>query len=420
MAPKPSSPELSVDVLVIGGGLVGGTLACALVEGGFEVAVVDVMDPGAGLDLGFDGRASALALGSVRLLQGVGLWDGMAAEASAIRDIRVTDGKVSTGSERGRTSPLFLHYDHDDVGQDAFGYMMENRFYRKALFDRMKGLKGLQIMAPAKVIDLDRQARGVTARLEDGRVIKASLVVGAEGRRSKTRDDAGIKLTGWSYNQTGIVCTVEHERSHDNIAHEHFLPSGPFAILPLNNNRASLVWTEKSDLAPHLMTLDNDDFLFELKRRFGDFLGEVKVVGPRFSYPLSLQYAETITATRLALAGDAAHGMHPIAGQGLNMGLRDVAALAEVLVDARRTGQDIGSDVVMKRYEQWRRFDNTLMLALTDALNRLFSNDFTPVRIARDIGLAAVNSLPPLKKVFMRHAMGLEGDLPRLMKGESL
>ncbi|MBY0431845.1 MAG: FAD-dependent monooxygenase, partial [Rhodospirillales bacterium] len=260
----------------------------------------------------------------------------------------------------------------------------------------------------------------VTARLEDGRLVRARLAVAADGRGSPTRQGAGIGLTRWDYHQTGIVCTVAHEKPHRFIAQEHFLPAGPFAILPLTGNRSSIVWTEKSHLAPAILRQDDASFLAELKSRFGGFLGRIEVVGPRFGYPLSLQFADRYTDCRLVLIGDAAHGMHPIAGQGMNMGVRDVAALAEVLVDARRLGLDPGAPVVLSRYQRWRRFDNMLMLGLTDVLNRLFSNDLGAVALARDFGLAAVNRMPPLKKVLMRHAMGMVGELPRLMRGETL
>ena len=271
-----------------------------------------------------------------------------------------------------------------------------------------------------------RGADQVSATLNDGSKISAALVIGCEGRISPTRESAGIKLTKWSYEQTAIVCTVEHERPHNFCAQEHFLPSGPFAILPLPGTdkkpgcRSSIVWTERADLAPIMMDLDDDDFLEELQIRFGDFLGELKIIGPRFAYPLTLQFAESYTAPRLALAADAAHGMHPIAGQGLNMGLRDVAVLAEVLSDAKKAGLDIGGAETLEKYERWRRFDNTLMLAVTDALTYLFSNDIKPIKLARDIGLAAINQVAPLKKLFMRHAMGTVGDLPKLMRGEDL
>ncbi len=402
--------NLEVDVLIAGGGLVGGTLACGLVQGGLSVAIVDTQAPTDGLDAAFDGRASAIALSSMRVLEGLDLWAAIEPESTAINEIRVSDGD----------SPFFLHYDREDVGAEAFGYMVENRTIRKSLAGRFTDYTDLNLIAPARITGLMRNPGDVLACLEDGRTIKARLIIGAEGRRSPTREQAGIKVTNWPYRQTGIVCTVAHELPHDNVAHECFLTAGPFAILPLQNNRSSIVWTERDELVSGLMALDDDAFLDELESRFGDFLGDLEVIGPRWAYPLSLQYAERAVDHRLALAGDSAHGMHPIAGQGLNMGLRDVAVLAEVLTDARRLGLDPGDGTQLNIYEQWRRFDNTLMLAMTDALNRLFSNDVAPVRLARDLGLATVNQVPPLKKVFMQHAMGLAGDLPRLMRGESL
>jgi 2-octaprenyl-6-methoxyphenol hydroxylase len=407
---RPAHAPIDADVVIVGGGLVGGTLACALGQGGLEVVVVDREDPARGLEAAFDGRASAIALSSRRLLDALGLWALIEDQAAPILDIRV--------SEAG--SLFFLHYDSRETGNDPFGFMVENRALRRALATRLPRTPGVRWIAPMSVRALERTAAGVVARLADGRSVRAPLAAAADGRASETRARAGVRVTAWSYDQVGIVCTVAHEKSHDFVAHEHFLPAGPFAILPLLGDRSSIVWTERADLAPAIMALSDDDFLFELERRFGNFLGSLKVAGPRWAYPLSLQFAETAIARRLVLVGDAAHAMHPIAGQGLNMGLRDVAALAEVLVDARRLGLDIGTATVLERYQRWRRFDNTLMLAMTDGLNRLFSNDIGPVRWARDVGLAIVDKLPPLKQLFTRHAMGVVGELPRLMRGQAL
>lgn len=372
------------------------------------VLVVEAGKPQTTLAPQFDGRASAISLSSQRMLNQLGIWDALAADAGPMLDIRVADG----------SSRLFLHYDHRDVGDDPFGYMLENRHLRCAILDRMLVTPGVKLLAPAQVSALSRGPRGIDATLADGTRLKSRLVVAADGRDSQTRESAGIRVTRWSYRQTAIVCTVRHERDHGFVAHEHFLPSGPFAILPLMpGNRSSIVWTERAELAPLIMAGDDAAFLEELRRRFGDFLGEIALEGPRFSYPLSLQYAERIIDERLALVGDAAHAMHPIAGQGLNMGFRDVAALAHVLTQSRLRRRDIGARSLLTRYQRWRRFDNTLMLALTDGLTRLFSNDVPPVRLARDLGLAAVNKVPPLKRAFMRHAMGIVGDLPDLMRG---
>ncbi len=408
--------NLDTEVLIVGGGLVGGALAAAFGQAGITTIVVDQNDPAAVLDAGFDGRASAIALATKRMLDSLGVWPLLEAAPAPIKDIRVSEGETL----------MFLHYDHREVGDEPFGYMVENRYMRQALQARIGQLERVDLVAPAQIERLEPRAWGVEAALADGRQICVHLCVAADGRRSRTREEAGIRVTKWSYNQSGIVCTAVHEKSHKFTAHEHFLPAGPFAILPLNGEPArhghcsSIVWTERADIAPAIMALDDAQFLGELVQRFGDFLGEVEVVGPRWCYPLGLQFAETSIAHRLALVGDASHSMHPVAGQGLNMGLRDVAALAEVVLDARRLGLDIGSDAVLERYQRWRRFDNTLMLAATDGLNRLFSNRIRPLRLARDFGLAAVNRVPPLKLTFMRQAMGLSGEMPRLMRGKVL
>jgi 2-octaprenyl-6-methoxyphenol hydroxylase len=401
---------LRAELVVSGGGLVGLTLATACASAGLDVVVIDRETPPQMVAEAFDGRASAIAFGSQRVLQGIGLWDKIAAEAEPIREIRVADGD----------SPLFLHYDHSELGDDPLGYIVENRVLRRALFARLAELPTLRHIAPATVVSAERKAAGVTVRLDDGRSIAGALLVAADGRLSPLREAAGISAMEWRYKQIGIVCTVHHERPHLGIAVEHFLPAGPFAILPMTGDRSSIVWTERADLAPRMMALDEAGFHAELAQRFGDFLGKLTVVGPRWSYPLSLMHARRYVGDRLALIGDAAHVIHPIAGQGLNLGLRDVAALAELIVDSRRLGLDIGNGEMLARYERWRRFDNTTLAVVTDGLNRLFSNSVAPLAAARDIGLALVNRLPPAKRFLMRHAMGLVGDLPRLVKGERL
>ena len=414
--PKRHSDIIKTDVLIIGAGLVGATLATALGRAGLKVCVVDVVDPVSKLGADFDGRVSAIALASYRLLKELDLWRALESEAAPILDIRVSE----------HNSLQYLHYSHKETGDEAFGYMVENRNLRKALFKKLGNLKSVTLLAPFKIKSLQRNSHNVETTLEGGKKIKASLLVAADGRGSITRQQAGIKVTNWPYKQSGIVCTVSHEKSHDFIANEHFLPAGPFAILPLKGDRknlgkkSSIVWTERSDLTPFIMALNDAEFKVELEKRFGDFLGAVSVVGPKWCYPLSMQFSHKIIEKRLAVIGDAAHAMHPIAGQGLNMGIRDVAALAEVIMDAHRLGIDIGDRTTLERYQRWRRFDNTLMLAMTDGLNRLFSNDIKPLRLARDTGMSLVNKLPPLKRFFMHHAMGLVGDLPRLMRNEPL
>ena len=402
---------LKTDVLIVGSGLVGGMLACALGQAQVATVVIDRDDPAVLQAATHDGRGTTLSLSSQRLLNGISVWTTIAPHAGAILDIRVADDD----------SRLFLHYDHADIGADPFGWVVENPLMRRALFRRIQVLPAVTFLAPVTVAHMRRDGAGVHVTLIDGRRIEARLVVAADGRASPTRGAAGIGITRWSYPQMAIVCTVTHQEPHRNVAVEHFLPAGPFAILPLAHPcRSSIVWSEHSRLAPSLMALDENAFLAELKARFGDFLGAIQVIGPRFSYPLSLQYAGSFIAHRLALAGDAAHGMHPIAGQGLNMGIRDVAVLAEVIVDAARLGLDVGESSGLVRYQRWRRFDTMTMLALTDGLNRLFSNESGPVRFVRDVGLAVVDHLPPLKRFFMRHAMGTVGDLPRLLVGKAL
>ena len=413
-----STRDILADVLIVGGGLVGGTLACALAQHGISVAVIDSEDPQALVEETYDGRASAIALACQRVLEGVGIWRhmdsghvGPGGGVQPILDIRVTD----------TDSPLHLHYDSQSVGS-PMGYMAENRTMRLGILARLAELKDkATLIAPARMADHGREADGVWATLTDGRTIRAKLLVAADGRRSKVRDAAGIRLVSWPYHQSGIVMTVQHEKDHRGTAHERFLTSGPFAILPLpGGHHSSLVWTEKTRLVESIMALDDDMFHAELMERFGTFLGEVKVVSKRFAYPLTLQFAPTYIDRRLVLVGDAAHGMHPVAGQGMNFGLRDVAALAEQLVEAHRLGIDPGSAGVLETYQRWRRFDNLLMLGMTDGIVRLFSNDIAPLRLARTLGLAAVNKLPGLKTFFMRHAMGDVGRLPKLMQGTAL
>lgn len=400
-----------VELLIAGGGLNGLLLGIACAGAGLETAVIDREDPARMLDAGFDGRASAIAYGSRLVFDGIGLWPDIEGEAEPIREIRVADDD----------SPLFLHYDHRDLGGDTpLGYIVENRVLRRALFERARSLATLQLLAPRTVAGMDASAGRATATLADGTQLATRLVIGADGKDSPLRRAAGIEIVEWKYPQTGIVTTVQHERPHAGIAIEHFLPAGPFAILPMTGNRSSLVWTEAAGLAPRLLSLPEAEFAAELRARFGAFLGAVEPIGPRWAYPLGLMQADRYTARRLALIGEAAHVIHPIAGQGLNIGIRDVAALAEAIVDARRLGRDIGDDSVLERYQRWRRADALLLAAVTDGLNRLFSNAVPPVKLARDIGLAIVNELPPLKRLLMQHAMGTLGDRPRLARGEAL
>jgi len=399
------------ELLIAGGGLNGLLLGIACAGAGLEVVLVDREDPAVMLEQGFDGRSSAIAYGSQQVLSALGLWPAIAADAEPILEIRVADDNA----------PFFLHYDHRELSTDApLGWIVENRVLRRALIEHARSLPSLVFLAPLEVGVIETWPALAEAALSDGRRMTVRLIAAADGAASPLRRSAGIRTVDWRYPQTAIVTTVRHDRPHAGIAVEHFLPAGPFAILPMTGSRSSIVWTERAELAAGLLALPDAAFAAELAARFGEFLGAVEPVGPRWRYPVALMLAERYVARRLALVGEAAHLIHPIAGQGLNLGIRDVAALAEIVIDARRLGLDIGDDALLRRYQQWRRLDAVLLAGVTDGLNRLFSNSIAPLRLIRDLGLAAVDRLPPLKRFLMRDAMGITGDLPRLVRGEAL
>jgi 2-octaprenyl-6-methoxyphenol hydroxylase len=342
--------------------------------------------------------------------------------AQRIEQILVTDGKAP-GAGAGRGMSAFLRFDADEIADrtagEALGYMLENRHIRAGLA-RAAADTGLDVLAPERVTRVEAAPALAHVTLAGGRVLTAPLVVGADGRGSLVRREAGIDVVGWGYRHTAVVATVDLEHDHHGVAYEHFLPSGPFAILPLTGARASLVWTESEKRAAALKEARPEAFDAYLNRRFGDFVGRATAVGARFAYPLSLQLADRITAPRVALLGDAAHAIHPIAGQGLNMGLKDVAALAQVLAEAARLGEDIGGELVLGRYARWRSVDNIGVALATDVFTRLFSNDLTLLRAARGAGMAVVNRMGPARRFFMGEAGGAMGDLPRLLRGEAL
>lgn len=411
------------DLAVVGGGLSGSLLALAAGEAGLRTVLIDRVALKSMTDAGFDGRTTAIAYTSQRLFEALGVWREVADEAEPINDIRISDA-----GHDGRPSPLFLHFDHREAAAEGepahpMGWIVENRFLRAALLRRLAACPAVELIAPDETVETERDAHRARLTLKSGRSLEARLIASAEGRMGTMREDAGIGARAWSYNQIAIVLVATHERPHRGVAQEKFLPGGPFAILPMRDgpegeHRSSIVWSERADTARRLLELDAPRFQAEFARRFGDHLGAVGSVGPRWWYPLGLIHAERYVEQRLVLVGDAAHGIHPIAGQGYNLGVRDIAALVEVLVDTKRLGLDIGAADTLERYVQWRRADNFLMVAATDLLNRLFSNDIKPLRLARDLGLATVNRIPPLRRFFVRHAMGLVGDLPKLIRGE--
>ncbi len=399
------------EILIVGGGLNGPALALALAQSGHSVTVIDTLSEKIRKNAAFDGRSYALALASVRLLRAIGIWDRVAENAQPMLEIKVTDGRAGEGA-----SPLFMHFDHAEIEEGPMGHMLEDRFLRRAFLEAMEETPGITHLSGETVVAQEILPAGVTITLASGKTLAGKLLIGSDGRASGTAQRAGIQRTGWGYGQTALVCAIEHELPHEGIAHQFFMPPGPLAILPLPGNVSSIVWSESDETAAEFTALSDTDFMEVLRPRFGDFLGQIKLRGKRFTYPLGLTVANSFVADRLALIGDAAHGMHPIAGQGLNAGLRDVGALAQVLDEAARRGEDIGAPDVLARYQQWRRFDTATLALATDLTNRLFSNDNPLLRLGRDLGMGAINAMPTLRRKFIREAAGLTGDLPSLMR----
>ena len=406
----------SYGVIVAGGGFAGGTLALALAKfapQGFRVALVDATPQNP--DSQKDVRGLALSAAAKSLLEAVGLWTKLAPDAQAVDSIEITDSPLNASLR-----PHFLGFDEEMKADAPRAFLVEAGNLFQAITQAVASDPSIDLFTPDSVTDYDVDAFGVRARLESGQTVSAPLLVAADGKRSRLREQAGIKCIGWSYPQTGIVVTVAHERPHLGRAVQHFLPAGPFAILPLMGNRSSIVWMEDEARTETLMQGDDEAFVAELTRRFGHRLGQITLEGPRQSFPLSFQMARSFVGDRLALVGDAAHVVHPLAGQGLNIGLRDVAALTETIVDTLRLGLDIGSATTLERYQRWRRFDSAFSGTVMDGLNRLFSNDSAPLRAIRDLGLGLVDRAPDLKRFLVREAAGATGDVPRLMKGEAL
>jgi 2-octaprenyl-6-methoxyphenol hydroxylase len=407
--------EIRSDILIVGGGLTGLAAAVALAGPAASTpAQVIVIDPGEPRD-NYAGRATAITASSKRMCETLGAWEAIAAHAQPMTEIIVTDSRL--GAER---RPTLLHFGEADRHGEPSAYMVENR-YLIAAFDAVaQASANIEIHTHRAAEDFSFGPGLARVRAADGTIYIANLVIAADGRDSPARRSAGIKTFGWSYGQSGIVVTVAHDLPHHGQAEEHFLPAGPFAILPLTGNRSSLVWTEAGDAAQRLVALNDEDFLAELKLRFGSHRGALRLDGPRYAFPLALQIAQELSGPRLALAGDAGHVIHPIAGLGFNLGLRDVARLAECVAEAMRLGLDPGAPSVLQAYNRWRRFDTVMTAAAMEGINRLFSNDNAALRALRDLGLRAVDRLAPLKPFFMREAAGEVGQLPKLMRGEPI
>jgi 2-octaprenyl-6-methoxyphenol hydroxylase len=410
--PEPLNNEMTVDVVIAGGGFAGLALAIALRQALGSSCAVLVADPAFGSE-SRDLRASAIAAAARRLFETIGVWASVADQAQPILDMVVTDSRL-----KDAVRPVFLNFAGEVEPGEPFAHMIENKPITDALV--AKALDEGIALRTTTVVGFETSPERIAVMFGDGTTVNAKLLVAADGARSRIRERAGIATHGWSYDQSGIVTTIRHERDHNGRAEEHFLPAGPFAILPLTGRRSSLVWTERTAEAERILALPPDQLHAELERRFGLHLGDIEIAGPCRAYPLGLFIARSFIADRIALVGDAAHVIHPIAGQGLNMGLRDIAALAEAIADAARLGLDIGAPTVLERYQRWRRFDTMTMGVATDGLNRLFSNESDVLRLVRDVGLGIVDRLPALKSFFIREAAGVTGEVPKLLRGEAL
>lgn len=404
------------DIVIAGGGLNGPALALALALGGLRVVVVDARVSAARAEVGFDGRAYALSIASKRLMQGIGVWEAVEGKVQPILKIKASDGLVGVGP-----SPFHLSFDSDELEEGPMGFMLEDRHLYGAFLAAMQAEERITLISGDTVVGQEGDAQGVLVRLGSGRDMRARLLVGCDGRGSGVAARAGIARVGWGYGQTALVTAVAHEGDHGGTAQQFFMPGGPLAILPLKGgHRSQIVWSETSDAAQAIQKLHDADYLAALRPRIGDYLGEVTLAGARFTYPLSLSLAQSYVAARVALVGDAAHGVHPVAGQGLNMGLRDVGALAQVVIEALRRGEDFGGADVLGRYQHWRRFDAMALALGMDTVNRLFSNDNPLLRMGRDLGMGLVSAVPGLRRRFMRQAAGLTGDVPRLLAGKAI
>lgn len=402
--------KVDSDIIIVGGGLNGSLMAIAAANIGFSTIVLDSKDNEASAENRFDGRSYALALSSVRLLKNLDIFEDIIDKSQPILDIKILDGKLVQGP-----SQFSLHFDNNEIHDGPMGQMVEDRFIRKALFTKINKNKQIDYKFNSKVTENKKQSGYISVTLENGKKLNTKLLVGADGRNSELANRADIKKSGWKYNQSALVCAIEHEADHNGVAWQYFMPSGPLAVLPMTGKRSCIVWTEQNANAKAINLFDETRYTKILAARLGNFLGKFKIIGDRHTYPLELSIADRFIDERLALIGDAAHSVHPIAGQGLNAGFKDIAVLAHIIQDAHHRGEDLGSLGVLKRYEEWRRFDSAQLAYSTDLFNKLFSNENEALRLARNIGLKLLDSIPVAKRNIIKEAAGITGELPRLM-----
>ena len=407
--------EKTYDIIIGGGSIIGSMMALALADQGLKIALIDANPISLKPELDFDGRAYALSLSTFKMLSSLKIWDNLRQSAQPILDIKVSDGIAGHGA-----SPLHMHFDHREMESGPIGYMVEDRFLRRALIEKLLSNKTISTFFENKIVSQTLKPGYIKLELENRSTLLGKLLIGSDGRKSMIAEQSGINRNFHNYQQTSLVCAVSHERDHLGEAHQFFMPAGPLAILPLINGRSSIVWTEKSELADQIKMLSDGDFLKELQIRFGNFRGQICLQGRRYFFPLSLSIAKAIVSKRVALIGDAAHALHPVAGQGLNLGMRDVASLAEVIILAFRRGEDFGAPDVLSRYSNWREFDRLTLYGVTHTVNKLFSNHSLALRALRGIGMAFINNLPTLRRSLMREASGLGDDLPSLMAGRKI
>ena len=402
--------KVDSDIIIVGGGLNGSLMAIAAANIGFSTIVLDSKDTEASAENRFDGRSYALALSSVRLLKNLDIFEDIVDKSQPILDIKILDGKLVQGP-----SQFSLHFDNNEIHDGPMGQMVEDRFIRKALFTKINKNKQIDYKFNSKVTEHKKQSGYISVTLDNGKKLNTKLLVGADGRNSELANRADIKKSGWKYNQSALVCAIEHEADHNGVAWQYFMPSGPLAVLPMTGKRSCIVWTEQNANAKAINLFDETRYTKILAARLGNFLGKFKIIGDRHTYPLELSIADRFIDERLALIGDAAHSVHPIAGQGLNAGFKDIAVLAHIIQDAHHRGEDLGSLGVLKRYEEWRRFDSAQLAYSTDLFNKLFSNENEALRLARNIGLKLLDSIPVAKRNIIKEAAGITGELPRLM-----